>query len=591
MNSTLQIDPYVALTNMQKSLQFIIDYKYEKDEDYSNCKEKLVGFQKKACEIHSRTKDKEVSVKFRMLNYTINNLLNAPESSQLPMDDKTFKIITNYLSMPDLLSLRGVNRRTKMIVNEDLRLQAIECGYVQGNVINKYLTDLKKEFESAIFNDYLPKRNYLYVESNGWKRKLAPFKIVLNEFLLNCRVAIDFFSKSNSLSVSFKLMSFQHVTLIRKNLAKPSLRDSVLNLLLIRIEKEARSLIYQKNEQEGSSDCREELFLRCKNINPLSKLIEASIENTIENALKPFKIFPIADDTFEEMISYLSLPDLLNLNKVSRFARKITRKALNLHAEKFGYTQSSPAKHYLRDLKREFRIAVHYAHVARDVYVNDRKRELFDTLLRKFQNLSNELKFRFLSYGRQVQNLVSSFSYINMRGLIHAEISSPKSSASMIEPRTIHNIISLKEKNLLKFLLDGFIYDGRSTPLHYAVQIGDLDSVEYLVEQDPTAINQPGLRGATPLCFACGLYPFPPLNFKVVNFLLAAGANPNIKTASDLKGQYPIHFAIKADRKDLVELLVEFNANLNVRDEEGKTPLELAESLNLQEIVAYLKSS
>ena len=59
----------------------------------------------------------------------------------------------------------------------------------------------------------------------------------------------------------------------------------------------------------------------------------------------------------------------------------------------------------------------------------------------------------------------------------------------------------------------------------------------------------------------------------LVEFLLAAGANPN---ARDAGGCTALHLAAQADRVDLVQVLLDYRANVNPRDGRGLTPLDLA---------------
>lgn len=46
--------------------------------------------------------------------------------------------------------------------------------------------------------------------------------------------------------------------------------------------------------------------------------------------------------------------------------------------------------------------------------------------------------------------------------------------------------------------------------------------------------------------------------------------------ATDYRGRTPLHYAVESGHLDIVQLLVENNANLNAEDERGKKPLDLS---------------
>lgn len=585
MNSTLHAYPHMVLESMQKSLQFIIDYKHAKDGDRSNCK-KEGRFQRNAYKIYNLSKYSEVALHYYELHNK--NRLNAPDSSKIPIEGRSFKRIKNYLLMFDLLSLLSLRGGNHLIKTEDLRRQE---WYFQGTGIDNYLEARKEDYD-AILRSYLPGRKFTHLAEKG-RKKLVTDKKVFKSDLFD----------------SFRSMLFRYVTLIKRNLAKKDIRDHIrdyLSFFLVRsTQKELGSLITSKNVlQEDFSDFSEEFFSHFRNkISFINwKPEKDALERIIENMQHPSKVFPIGDDSLKEIVSYLSVPDLISF-KVNRFALKIVNEALTLQAENLGYTQPDPAKHFLEDLKREFRLAVADSCLAPEISMHKKisllldepvvilsaKRVLFDEVVRRFQGSSNSDKFMFL------KNTISSSLFKNMRRLIH-----PSSSKLYLEKHistdTVSKVIKSREKNLLKFLVDGFVYpDNVSTPLHFAAQMVNLELVKYLFDQDPTAINKPGLHGGTPLCFACGLCEYGQLSqqssLEVVEYLLAAKADPNLKTSSSKQGKYPLHFAIEMRRKDLVTLLLKNGADINVNDETGVTPLLQAAMLDDQEIIAILNSA
>ena len=72
----------------------------------------------------------------------------------------------------------------------------------------------------------------------------------------------------------------------------------------------------------------------------------------------------------------------------------------------------------------------------------------------------------------------------------------------------------------------------------------------------------------------------------MVRKLLEQGASANTKAESD--HYRPLHYALIKRREDYVESLVEFKADTNARDENGRLPLLLASRLNLARSVELL---
>jgi ankyrin repeat protein len=64
----------------------------------------------------------------------------------------------------------------------------------------------------------------------------------------------------------------------------------------------------------------------------------------------------------------------------------------------------------------------------------------------------------------------------------------------------------------------------------------------------------------------------------IVELLLIMKANINIQ--ENITKNTPIHYAIKNKNRQLLELLLEFNPDLTIKDKNNKTPLELATDMN-----------
>jgi cytohesin len=117
----------------------------------------------------------------------------------------------------------------------------------------------------------------------------------------------------------------------------------------------------------------------------------------------------------------------------------------------------------------------------------------------------------------------------------------------------------------------------RNDPLVTAAAFGDLELVRWL-HAHGAPINSKDFRGATPLLAVMmeyeGLTPLQ--KYKIVQLLLSLGAEP---TAYEPNRGSAMHLAVESGDKEIVKLLLEHHADVNVRDGRGRTPLQYAEFL------------
>eukprot|EP01097_Dermamoeba_algensis_P002562 TRINITY_DN2020_c0_g1_i1.p1 TRINITY_DN2020_c0_g1~~TRINITY_DN2020_c0_g1_i1.p1 ORF type:complete len:196 (-),score=27.90 TRINITY_DN2020_c0_g1_i1:86-673(-) len=119
-----------------------------------------------------------------------------------------------------------------------------------------------------------------------------------------------------------------------------------------------------------------------------------------------------------------------------------------------------------------------------------------------------------------------------------------------------------------------------NTALHWAV-VGRLAvrDVLYLL-QSGFFINQQNEFGETPLFLSVTTN-----NYQMAETLLSYGADPNIST---FDGKTPLILAIGKGNKQMATLLLHFGASVNLADDEDDTPLHWAVRENDQELIKLL---
>lgn len=122
------------------------------------------------------------------------------------------------------------------------------------------------------------------------------------------------------------------------------------------------------------------------------------------------------------------------------------------------------------------------------------------------------------------------------------------------------------------------------TALHIACNLQEKEIVEILLKNDEIEINAQDFENEfTPLIYAVNLS-----NFDIVNILLENGANVNLQ---DGFGNTVVHYSVIEDNIKILSRLVEFDPNLNLWNTDGKTPLHQAFSSsdkNLNTIINLL---
>jgi hypothetical protein len=122
--------------------------------------------------------------------------------------------------------------------------------------------------------------------------------------------------------------------------------------------------------------------------------------------------------------------------------------------------------------------------------------------------------------------------------------------------------------------------------LHSAAFYGDLEMVQVLLDYG-VDVNVQNVISSTPLDFA--LRRFGSASLPGVRLLLDRGADPNVRAQDPDKSRLtPLHRALQEGWIDIARLLVEHGASVEVEDDKGRTPLDVASGEHRDEIMTFL---
>jgi uncharacterized protein len=115
-----------------------------------------------------------------------------------------------------------------------------------------------------------------------------------------------------------------------------------------------------------------------------------------------------------------------------------------------------------------------------------------------------------------------------------------------------------------------------------AAAIGELNTIEQNIKENPSSINDFASDGFTMLGLACYLG-----HLDIVKFLINSGADVNLPAKNAYKVA-PIHSAVAIQNLDLVHILLNAGADVNVKQMTDVTPLHSAAYHGNKELVRLL---
>ncbi len=124
-----------------------------------------------------------------------------------------------------------------------------------------------------------------------------------------------------------------------------------------------------------------------------------------------------------------------------------------------------------------------------------------------------------------------------------------------------------------------------SIAIHEAYVKGDLEALRRLLGNPPDFPNTRGPRGIGGNVLEYAIY-WSPLDF--IRTLLELGANPNYPDHAGFPSLIAALATERADKREILELLLAFGADVNERGVNGYTPLHYAAAINEPEIIELL---
>lgn len=140
----------------------------------------------------------------------------------------------------------------------------------------------------------------------------------------------------------------------------------------------------------------------------------------------------------------------------------------------------------------------------------------------------------------------------------------------------------MKTKLHLGLIIVSLFFMSGCTTFHSAAAKGNVKAIERLYHEGEN-INQPDDMGVTPLIHAIAFN-----QKESLLALLKVGADVNV--ADTEFGNTPLHHAIAQGSISFTRMLLEKGADMALRNQDGKTPLDIALNTHNEEMITLIKS-
>lgn len=111
---------------------------------------------------------------------------------------------------------------------------------------------------------------------------------------------------------------------------------------------------------------------------------------------------------------------------------------------------------------------------------------------------------------------------------------------------------------------------GVTVTIHEAASLGDDETLQYMLNLEPSLLTAYSFDGWTPLHLACFFG-----GYEAAKLLIDRGADVNAPSTNPMKNM-PIHAAAAGNRTNMIELLLAHGADPNAKQSGGWTPIQQA---------------
>ncbi len=175
---------------------------------------------------------------------------------------------------------------------------------------------------------------------------------------------------------------------------------------------------------------------------------------------------------------------------------------------------------------------------------------------------------------------------IKIQNLVEEYYEEAEPVASLFEVKP--NVMPTEQQALTKGTLSTADTRNKTSkkPIYLAIEKGNIDQIEALIELDSNLINEMYKNNWTLLHYAVDRT-LKDKTEAILNFLLKNGLQSKIDEQSNNKDT-ALHLAVKSENLKAVKILLEYGADKNIKNIKNKTPLNIAKEEDYKEIIKLL---